>query len=100
MRTLTPPDRYDLAGTLGRIALIKGGEPTLKISAAQVWWATRTPDGPGTFRAARSSGDLVVPAYGPGAGWLLDRAPAIPGLDDDLSDFPAGRHPLVDRLWR
>jgi 3-methyladenine DNA glycosylase/8-oxoguanine DNA glycosylase len=100
MRRLTPPDRYDLAGTLGRIALIKGGEPTLRVSSAQVWWATRTPDGPGTFHAARSAGDLVVTAYGPGAGWLLDRAVSITGLDDDLSGFPTGRHPLVDRLWR
>jgi 3-methyladenine DNA glycosylase/8-oxoguanine DNA glycosylase len=98
-RVLRPPARYDLARTLRRLALIPG-EPTVCAEATEAWWATRTPDGPGTLHLARSAGELVATGYGPGKAWLLDRAGAIAGLDDDVTGFPTGRHPLVDRLWR
>jgi 3-methyladenine DNA glycosylase/8-oxoguanine DNA glycosylase len=101
MRLLKVPDRYSLGGTLSVIAVVKR-DPTLSYTSDGVWFATRTPDGPGTLHLARENGDLRATTYGPGAGWLLDRADAIAGLRDDVSDFPsvASRHPLVRQLAR
>jgi 3-methyladenine DNA glycosylase/8-oxoguanine DNA glycosylase len=99
VRVLAPPDRYDLAGSVGRLALILR-DPTLRAGGHEAWWATRTPDGPGTLCLARAAGALEARAYGPGAAWLLDRADAIAGLRDDVDGFAAAGHPLVARLWR
>jgi 3-methyladenine DNA glycosylase/8-oxoguanine DNA glycosylase len=101
VRRMPAPEHYDLAATLGLLALI-GYDPTLRAHARDSWWATRTPDGPGTLRLTRDGGDLVASAFGPGAGWLLERADAIAGLRDDLTGFGelAGRHELVRRLAR
>lgn len=98
-RVLVPPPRYDLARSIGRLAVIRG-DPTVAAGGFDAWWTTRTPDGPGTIHFARSGADLIASAYGPGAGWLLDRADAIAGLRDDVSGFQADAHPLVARLWR
>lgn len=98
-RSFRLPERYDLAGTLGSLALIRY-DRTLSVSATQAWWATRTPDGPGTLHLARAGDELVATGFGPGAGWLLDRADRVAGLRDELAGFAtvAGRHPLVRRL--
>jgi 3-methyladenine DNA glycosylase/8-oxoguanine DNA glycosylase len=95
------PERYDFGRTVNGIALIKG-DPTVACTATDAWFATRTPDGPGTLRLARDGGALVATAFGPGRDWLLDRADAIAGLRDDVTDFAevATRHPLVRRLAR
>ncbi|WP_240942035.1 DNA-3-methyladenine glycosylase family protein [Planosporangium thailandense] len=81
------------------LAVIRN-DPTVRVSAREAWWVTRTPDGPGTLRLCREGSTLVAQAYGAGAAWLLDRADAIAGLRDDLSSFAdvAGRHSLVHRL--
>ena len=102
MRRLVVPERYDFGGTLGGIALTKGSDPTLGFTVAGAWFATRTPDGPGTLHLARDGGGLLASAYGPGSAWLLDRADAIAGLRDDLTGFAelAKRHPLVRELAR
>ena len=96
-----PPERYDLAGTLGALALIQG-DPTLAVTARQVWWSTRTPAGPGTLQLARVGGELVATGYGLGAAWLVEHSDAIAGLRDDVTGFAelAARHPLVRRLAR
>lgn len=105
MRRLVVPERYDFGGTLGGIALIKG-DPTVGFTAGEAgagaWFATRTPDGPGTLHLARESGGLLATAHGPGGDWLLERADAIAGLRDDLTGFAelSTRHPLVRRLAR
>ena len=101
MRFLKVPDRYSLGGTLSVIAVVKR-DPTLSYTTDGVWFATRTPDGAGTLHLARENGGLRATTYGPGAEWLLDRADAIAGLRDDVSDFPsvASRHPLVRQLAR
>jgi 3-methyladenine DNA glycosylase/8-oxoguanine DNA glycosylase len=99
-RRLALPDRYDLARSLGPLAL--GRDPTTRITAGQVWWATRTPDGPATLHLSRDGATLTATSHGPGADWMLDRADAVAGLRDDLTDFTdlATRHPLVARLAR
>jgi 3-methyladenine DNA glycosylase/8-oxoguanine DNA glycosylase len=100
-RRLDLPEHYDLAGTLSGLAVIRN-DPTVRASSREAWWATRTPDGPGTLRLARDGGTLLAQAFGAGAAWLLDHADAIAGLRDDLDGFAgvAGRHDLVRRLAR
>lgn len=99
IRGFQTPQRYDFAGTFRGLALING-DPTLSIGGREAWFATRTPDGPGTLHFSFSRPVLSVSGFGPGAGWLLDRADAIAGLRDDLTGFPelAKQHPLVARL--
>jgi len=83
-------------------------DPAYRVDAAgAVWRTSLTPDGPGTLRvAARSGGDPAGPpgntlvtgyAWGPGAGWLLDRLPGQLGEHDDPSGLTAG-HPVVADL--
>jgi 3-methyladenine DNA glycosylase/8-oxoguanine DNA glycosylase len=100
-RRLDLPEHYDLAGTLDGLAVINH-DPTVRTGSREGWWATRTPDGPGTLRLTRDGDALVAQGFGAGAGWLLDRADAIAGLRDDLTGFTAvaGNHELVRRLSR
>jgi 3-methyladenine DNA glycosylase/8-oxoguanine DNA glycosylase len=93
------PERYDLGRTVGRLAVVPG-DPTVQAGGQEAWWATRTPDGPGTLRLRVTGAALVASAYGPGAGWLLARADAVAGLRDDVSGLPAFDHPLVRKLCR
>jgi 3-methyladenine DNA glycosylase/8-oxoguanine DNA glycosylase len=101
VRRLTLPEPYSLAATLGGLALIQH-DRTMRLGGTEAWWATRTPDGPGRLHLTRTGGELAATAYGPGAGWLLDRADAIAGLRDDVSGFPevARRHEVVRHLAR
>ena len=78
------------------------GDPAYASDAAgAVWRTSLTPDGPGTLRASsrRAGGGTLVTgqAWGPGAGWLLDRLPAQLGFHDDRAGFTA-RHPVVGEL--
>lgn len=61
-----------------------------------MWRATHTPDGPGTIHLLANSRDAE--AWGPGADWLLARAPAMTGSLDSLDGFDPSRHPVVARL--
>jgi len=70
-------------------------------TAGAHWRAFRTPDGPATLRVV-SRPDLAeidLSAWGPGADWALDQAPALLGADDDPTEFVA-HHPLVAELAR
>jgi hypothetical protein len=77
-----------------------GGDPTHATDAAgTVWRTSLTPDGPATRRVGLRSRDATVTAraWGPGAGWLLDRVPEWLGFHDDRSGF-AAHHPVVGEL--
>ena len=77
-----------------------GGDPTHATDAAgAVWRTSLTPDGPATLRVGHRSRDATVTAraWGPGAGWLLDRVPEWLGFHDDRSGF-AAHHPVVSEL--
>ncbi len=54
--------------------------------------ASRTPDGPVSVRFAEIPSGIEVEAWGPGAAWVLDRAAAWCGVEDDDAGFdpPAG----------
>jgi len=98
---LAVPDRYDFGRTLGQLAMGRY-DPCARFVDGSFWLALRTPEGPGTLSLSRVGGELQAKAYGPGAGWLLDRAKAVAGLHDDLDGFGelAGSHPVVARLAR
>jgi 3-methyladenine DNA glycosylase/8-oxoguanine DNA glycosylase len=84
-----------------------GGDPAYATgavgpgAAGTVWRTSLTPDGPGTLRVGsrRAGGRTLVTgqAWGPGAGWLLDRLPAQLGFHDDRAGFTAC-HPAVGEL--
>lgn len=99
VRRLTPPERYQLGASV-RPLLVPKHDPCGQWHDGAFWLAARTPDGPATLHLARAAGELIATSHGPGARWIADRADAIAGLRDDLSDFPAlaARHPLVARL--
>ncbi|MGK5739145.1 DNA-3-methyladenine glycosylase family protein [Micromonospora sp. URMC 103] len=98
-RVLHPPAGYRLAGSV-RPLTFSPYDPCARIAGGAFWWATRTPEGPATLALRPSAGDLLAEGYGPGAGWVVERADAIAGLRDDLSGFAdlAATHPLVARL--
>lgn len=75
-------------------------DPAVRVMPDGVWWATSTPDGPGTLLLQSRPGDRVVraTAWGPGAAWLLDGVPTLLGAGDDPSGF-VPRHPEVAKAW-
>ena len=99
MRRLTPPERYHFGASVGPLLAPKH-DPCGRFAGGDFWLGARTPDGPGTLHLARCAGELTATAYGPGCGWLLDRADAIAGLRDDVTAFTAlaAGHPLIARL--
>jgi 3-methyladenine DNA glycosylase/8-oxoguanine DNA glycosylase len=61
------------------------------VTDLSVWRATRTPQGPVTLCMTVTAplAVLRVSAWGPGAAWALDHAPAIAGADDRDDAFDA-----------
>ena len=75
-----------------------GGDPAYVTDAAgAVWRTSLTPDGPATLCLRTRDAAVTGRAWGPGAGWLLDRVPAWLGFHDDRSGF-AVHHPVVGEL--
>jgi 3-methyladenine DNA glycosylase/8-oxoguanine DNA glycosylase len=77
-------------------------DPTFRVDdAGAVWRTSLTPEGPGTIRV-RSTGQgarVVAHAWGPGAAWLLDAAPAALGFYDDISGFdPIAAHGVLREI--
>ena len=71
----------------------------MRLSERYVVRASRTPDGPVTVRFGPSEDGVDVEAWGRGAGWMLERAPAWCGALDAVDGFdpPQG---VVRDLWR
>ena len=73
---LERPERYELVRTLA--PLRHGhGDPTIRLETGRARRATRTPDGPATLEVVDAGRELVVRAWGPGAGWAIERAPDL-----------------------
>jgi len=88
----------DLRRTLG--PLRRGGaDPTIRFEPDGVWRATLTPDGPAAEHLMTEPSAVRVEAWGPGAAWALEHAPALIGCLDDLGAFEA-HHPLLRELRR
>ncbi|MCC9311763.1 DNA-3-methyladenine glycosylase 2 family protein [Kitasatospora sp. RB6PN24] len=85
-RVWLPGRPLDLHRTLAPLS--RGpGDPACRFTPdGAVWRASRTPAGPGTLRIEVGRGEVRAQAWGPGAGWLLDRLPVLLGDTDD----PAG----------
>jgi endonuclease III len=97
-RRIVSPRRIDLAVTLGPIQRGRG-DPTMRTARGMAERASRTPEGPSSVRFVEAAGGVVVEAWGRGAAWVLDRAAAWCGAEDDDSGFdpPPG---LVREIWR
>jgi 3-methyladenine DNA glycosylase/8-oxoguanine DNA glycosylase len=93
------PDPYHLAASAGQLGMGRH-DPCARFVDGSYWWATRTPDGPASLALRRDGAALLASGYGPGAGWVVERADAIAGLRDDLAGFRelAAAHPVVARL--
>ncbi|GAB3129439.1 3-methyladenine DNA glycosylase [Tsukamurella serpentis] len=93
-RSWLPGYPLDLHGTVG--VLRRGaGDPTYaRTSDGALWRAVATPDGPGTLRLRYTGAEVQARAWGSGAQWLLDHAPALTGADDDPS-LLLPRHAVV-----
>lgn len=99
-RTLTLHEPLDLVLTL-RPLRHGGGDPSIRLTRREACRATRTPEGPGTLHVSVKPPAVEVEAWGQGAGWLVEHAPRMLGLDDDPAAFrPADRvvHDLHRRL--
>jgi 3-methyladenine DNA glycosylase/8-oxoguanine DNA glycosylase len=93
-RRWTPDWPVHLVHTLGPLRHGRS-DPTLHITDSGVWRTTRSPAGPVTIHYARSGGEVVVTAWGPGAQDALDTAPHVLGQTDDPGGFPAAAHAVV-----
>ena len=71
----------------------------MRLSERDVVRASRTPNGPVTVRFGSSEDGVDVEAWGPGAGWMLERAPAWCGALDDVDGFDP-QQGVVRALWR
>ena len=70
-----------------RAAAAWGGRPDDALEHGGRVRASQTPDGPVTARFADVPDGVEVEAWGPGAEWLIEHAPAWCGALDDDSEF-------------
>ena len=97
-RVLRPAFPLDLGLTLGRLRRGRH-DPTARIFQAEVWRATRTPDGPATLHLLAGNGAIECEAWGAGAAWVLDQVQELLGFHDRPEGFRPD-HQLVRDLHR
>lgn len=97
-RTLASPLPIDLRATLGPLWHGRP-DPTMRLATDHAQRGVRTPEGPAAVDIRVSGTTVALDAYGPGATWLLDRAPALVGATDDLVGF-VPQHRAVGRAAR
>jgi 3-methyladenine DNA glycosylase/8-oxoguanine DNA glycosylase len=97
-RTVPLPFAVDLRRSLRPVRLGKH-DPTVLLTHDVMLRATRTPAGPATVRVEHHGDRFEVEAWGDGADWALDTAPAALGVLDDRAGF-APTHPVVADLHR
>ncbi len=95
LRSIRPVDLWHTLYPLRR----GRDDPCMRVGGRQALRATRTPEGPATLQLEASGSELVARAWGPGADWALEHAPALVGCDDDPRDFQP-EHPVVRTLHR
>jgi len=96
-RTFSSIAPVDLVASLSPLSA-GPGDPSFAFGPGEAWYATRTPEGPGTIRLA-GSGPITAEAWGPGSGWLLAHAPDLCGATDDPDGF-APEDRVLARLLR
>lgn len=95
-RSWVPGYLLDLHGTVGVLRRGAGDPAYARTPDGALWRAVHTPDGPGTLRMFQRDGTVTAQAWGSGASWLLEHAPAMAGADDDPSAL-VPRHPVVEK---
>ena len=100
-RRWRPGQEVHLGAVLGPMRRGTGDPTHLVGDDGARWLGCRTPDGTASLRLVVRPADAEVraSAWGPGAGWLLERMPALLGADDDDAGF-VPHHPLVAEAWR
>jgi 3-methyladenine DNA glycosylase/8-oxoguanine DNA glycosylase len=90
----------DVVSTLG--TLVRGaGDPAHRIDGAGTFWkSAATPDGDATIAVGACDGVVTARAWGLGAGWFLDRVPALLGEHDDWSGLDLSAHPKLRDVQR
>ena len=88
------PEWLNLAST------VRGSKMPIMVGPTESRWNTRTPDGPGTLHLQRIGDDRVeAEAWGPGADWMINQAPRLLGMEDDLAGFKPPPGKMAD-VWR
>src|SRR5712671_1127269 len=84
-RTLSCTERFDVGLTYGPL----GRGPSSRVVGDAWWHAMNSPAGDVTVcvRADRAAGEVHVHAWGPGAEWVVERAPEITGIHADAPVF-------------
>ena len=80
-----------------------GGDPTFRVGPdGSVVRGIQTPDGPATLEldCAPKESEISAQAWGPGAAWAVEQAPALVGEGDDPSGFVGLHPPVVDAIRR
>jgi len=96
----TPARPVDLAATMAPHCRGRG-DPTCRTDSAGIWRTQRTPLGPATLLLRQSAdGDIHAQAWGPGAGWCIDRVPALLGAEDDWSGLDLSAYPAIAEVRR
>lgn len=89
----------DLRATL--MPLVRGSaDPVHRFVDGRFWWAAATPGGAGTLALAAKGTVVSAQAWGDGAGWLLDRVPALLGAGDDWTGVDVSAYPALTRVLR
>jgi len=97
VRTFTVPLPVDLLRSL-RPLVASTDDPTIRLRRDRLLRASATPEGPGTLDLRRiAERRFEVTAFGPGASWLVEQAPALVGAEDDLAGFDPTRHRAIQR---
>jgi 3-methyladenine DNA glycosylase/8-oxoguanine DNA glycosylase len=97
VRSFPVPGDLDLLATL-RPLVHSAQDPTIRLRRDGVVRCSLTPCGPGTVEVVRTDATTgTARAWGPGADWLLEQAPALLGTHDDRAGFEPDRHPVVAR---
>lgn len=103
-RRVPVADRYELRSTLGPLRL-GGRDRCVRFEELSTCWrATRTPEGAaaGRYRHLPAERVVSVEAWGPGAAWLVEHAPDLLGVHDDVDGFAelVGADPVLARFHR
>jgi 3-methyladenine DNA glycosylase/8-oxoguanine DNA glycosylase len=95
VRTFRVPLEVDLLPSL-RPLVSSGHDPTIRLRADGVVRTLRSPAGVATLEVRRDGDRFRARAWGPGAAWALEQAPALVGGEDHADGF-APSHPVVAR---
>jgi len=101
-RTVPVCERHELRRTLGPLRQGATDPTNRNTRDGSTWRATRTPEGPATgrYRPLAATAAVEVEAWGPGSDWLLEHAPDLLGVHDEVDGWPAlaAAHPVLRRL--